>query len=557
MTASRQTTSIQKTSAQKTSRRTTPAASASQDGSDTFHDTGHDSPDTFSFRHLSRDVPAGIVVFLVAIPLCLGIALASGAPPIAGLVAGMVGGLVVTMFSGSALSVSGPAAGLTVIVLDAIEQLGSFAAFLIAVILAGVLQLLMGVFKLGRIGAFVPTSVIKGMLAGIGLILVLGQFPMALGHPLDDMPSITDPVALFSGISPLATGIALFSLGLLILWEQPVIKRHRVLALIPGPLLVVLGSIAIDRLVGGAMPGWALGAGHHIDLGGLSGPAELIGQMTHPDLGALANPAVYTVAITIAIIASLETLLSLEAIDKLDPLKRHSPPHRELKAQGIGNMVCGLVGALPVTAVIVRSSANANAGGRTRLSSLIHGSLLLVSVAFLAMWLELIPLATLAAILLHTGYKLARPALFLDQYREGMRRFIPFTVTVITILATDLLMGVLVGLVCSLYFLLQSGYRSAIACTRRGDHMLLKFQQDVSFLNREEIRQCLDTVPDNGELIIDAIGANYIDPDIREDIDRFVEHAAARGIVVELRDVEGTTGTFGDVEALPGTARAG
>lgn len=551
MTISRQTTSTQ-----KTSRQTTPAASAAHDGPDTFHDTSHDSPDTFSLRHLSRDIPAGIVVFLVAIPLCLGIALASGAPPIAGLVAGMVGGLVVTMFSGSALSVSGPAAGLTVIVLDAIEQLGSFAAFLIAVILAGVLQLLMGVFKLGRIGAFVPTSVIKGMLAGIGLILVLGQFPMALGHPLDDMPSIIEPVALFSGISPLATGIALFSLGVLVLWEQPVIKRHRVLALIPGPLLVVLGSIAIDRLVGGAMPGWALGAGHHIDLGGLSGPMELIGQMTHPDIGALANPAVYTVAITIAIIASLETLLSLEAIDKLDPLKRHSPPHRELKAQGIGNMVCGLVGALPVTAVIVRSSANANAGGRTRLSSLIHGSLLLVSVAFLAMWLELIPLATLAAILLHTGYKLARPALFLDQYREGMRRFIPFTVTVITILATDLLMGVLVGLVCSLYFLLQSGYRSAIACTRRGDHMLLKFQQDVSFLNREEMRQCLDTVPDNGELIIDAIGANYIDPDIREDIDRFVEHAAARGIVVELRDVEGTTGTFGDVEALPGIARA-
>ncbi|WP_110709776.1 SulP family inorganic anion transporter [Salinicola sp. CR57] len=516
----------------------------------------HDRPTTLSLRHLSRDIPAGIVVFLVAIPLCLGIALASGAPPIAGLVAGMVGGLVVTMFSGSALSVSGPAAGLTVIVLDAIEQLGSFSAFLIAVVLAGALQLLMGIFKLGRIGAFVPTSVIKGMLAGIGLILVLGQFPMALGHPLEDMPSITEPFALFSGISPLATLIALFSLTLLVLWEQPVIKRHRALALIPGPLLVVLGSIAIDRLVGGVMPGRALGAGHHIDLGGLSGPSELIAQMTRPDLGALANPAVYTVAITIAIIASLETLLSLEAIDKLDPLKRHSPPHRELKAQGIGNMVCGLVGALPVTAVIVRSSANANAGGRTRLSSLIHGGLLLVSVAFLAVWLELIPLATLAAILLHTGYKLAKPALFMEQYREGMRRFIPFTVTVITILATDLLMGVLVGLVCSLYFLLQSGYRSAITCTRRGEHMLLKFQQDVSFLNREEMRQCLDAVPDSGDLIIDARGANYIDPDIREDIDRFVDNAAARGIVVELRDVEGTNGTFGHVESPPGAAHA-
>ncbi|WP_251977810.1 SulP family inorganic anion transporter [Salinicola avicenniae] len=516
----------------------------------------HDNGTTLSLRHLPRDLPAGIVVFLVAIPLCLGIALASGAPPIAGLVAGMVGGLIVTVFSGSALSVSGPAAGLTVIVLEAIADLGSFAAFLVAVILAGCLQLLMGIFKLGRIGAFVPTSVIKGMLAGIGLILVLGQFPMALGHPLNDMPAITEPAALFSGVSPLAIGIALFSLALLVLWERPAIKQHRVLSLVPGPLLVVLGSIAIDRLVGGALPALALGAEHHVQLGGLAGPGDLVAQLTHPDWAILANPAVYTVALTIAIIASLETLLSLEAIDKLDPLKRHSPPHRELKAQGIGNMVCGLVGALPVTAVIVRSSANAGAGGRTRLSSMIHGGLLLVSVAFLAMWLELIPLATLAAILLHTGYKLARPALFVSQYREGRRRFVPFTVTVVTILATDLLMGVLVGLVCSLYFLLKSGYRSAIACTRRGDHVLLKFQQDVSFLNREEMRQCLDTVPDGGELILDARGANYVDPDIREDIQAFIAQAPERDIVVELRDMEGRSGTYGPEAPADGMARA-
>ncbi len=514
----------------------------------TSSDAHVERAETLSLRHLARDLPAGIVVFLVAIPLCLGIALASGAPPLAGLVAGMVGGLVVTLFSGSALSVSGPAAGLTVIVLDAIETLGSFSAFLTAVILAGVLQLAMGIFRLGRIGAFVPTAVIKGMLAGIGLILVLGQFPMALGHPLDDMPAITDPVALFSGVAPLAVGIALFSLAVLVLWEQPLIKHRRLLSLVPGPLLAVLGSILIERLVGTAMPALALDTAHHVQLGGLSGPADLLAEMTRPTLGALANPAVYTVAITIAIIASLETLLSLEAVDKLDPLKRHSPPHRELKAQGIGNMVCGLLGALPVTAVIVRSSANANAGGRTRMASIIHGGLLLVSVAFLAMWLELIPLATLAAILLHTGYKLAKPSLFIAHYREGMRRFVPFTVTVVTILATDLLMGVLVGLVCSLYFLLQSGYRSAIAHTRRGDHVLLKFQQDVSFLNREEMRQYLDAVPDGGELIVDATGANYVDPDIREDIARFIDSAPSRGIVVELRDVEGTSGTYGDVD---------
>lgn len=511
--------------------------------------------ETISLRYLARDIPAGIVVFLIAISLCLGVAIASGAPPISGLIAGMIGGLVVTLFSGSALSVSGPTASLTVVVLTAIQQLGSFAALLTAVFLAGVIQVVMGVFKLGRIGAFLPSSVIKGMMAGIGLILVLGQLPMALGHPLEDLPSITEPVAMVSNTAPLAIGIALVSLVILILWEQPMIQRVRGLSLVPGALLAVIASIVIDRVVGARMPDIALGAAHHLQLGDLSGPGDLLAMLTLPDFGALANPAVYTVAFTIAIIASLEMLLSLEAIDKIDPLNRRSPPHRELKAQGIGNMVGGLVGALPITAVIVRSSANANAGGRTRMSSMFHGGLLLVSVAFLANWLEMIPLATLAAILLHTGYKLTKPALFVAQYRQGMRLFVPFVVTVVTILATDLLIGVLVGLVCSLYFLLKSGYSSAIACTCRGDHTLLRFQQDVSFLNREEMRQCLDSVPDNGELIVDASGANYIDPDIREDIRAFIAGASQRGIVVELRDLEGTNGTFGHVES-PGAAHA-
>ncbi|GHB19425.1 SulP family inorganic anion transporter [Salinicola rhizosphaerae] len=514
------------------------------------------SSETLSLRYLTRDVPAGIVVFLIAISLCLGVAIASGAPPISGLMAGMVGGLVVTMFSGSALSVSGPTASLTVIVLSAIEQLGGFAGLLTAVMLAGVIQIVMGFLKLGRIGAFLPSSVIKGMMAGIGLILILGQLPMALGHTLENMPKVTDPVALFSDVAPLSVGIAVFSLALLIVWERPMIQRLRGLSLVPGALLAVLASIAIDLVVSGAMPSLALGAAHHLQFGDIAGPGDLAAMMTFPDLGVLTNPAVYSVAFTIAIIASLEMLLSLEAIDKLDPLKRRSPPHRELKAQGIGNMVCGLIGALPVTAVIVRSSANASAGGRTRVASMVHGALLLVSVAFLSMWLEMIPLATLAAILLHTGYKLTKPALFMAQYREGMRRFVPFTVTVVTILATDLLVGVLVGLVCSLYFLLKSGYRSAIACTRRGDHTLLRFQQDVSFLNREEMRQCLDGVPNGGELIIDATGANFIDPDIREDIRGFIANAPKRGIVVELRDVDGTYGTFGhDPQAGHGEAR--
>ncbi|RKR07265.1 MFS superfamily sulfate permease-like transporter [Kushneria sinocarnis] len=512
----------------------------------------------FSLEHFNRDLPAGIVVFLVAIPLCLGIALASGAPPLSGLIAGIVGGLVVSCLSGSALSVSGPAAGLTVVVLAAIDSLG-LGGLLMAGVLAGALQLLFGMLGLGRVGAYVPSAVIRGMLAAIGLILILNQIPLALGFGQGKAPSLLAVGELLGGLSPTALLIALVSLAILVGWERGLVPAT--LRRIPAPLVAVLSAIVIDRLAGGlgALP--ALESAQRVSLPGLEGPVDFLAQLRLPDFASLANPQLYITAVTIALLASLETLLSLEAVDRIDPLGRQSPPHRELKAQGVGNMVSSLLGGLPMTAVIVRSSANVNAGGRTRLSSFIHGILLLASVAFLASWLELIPLACLAAILLHTGYKLARPVMLVTLYREGWSRFIPFVVTVGAVMLTNLLQGVIIGILCGLWFLVQANYRSAMAFTRHGRHCLLRLRTDVSFLNRQELRGYLEQVPDDAQLIIDGREAGFIDTDLYEDIEHFVQGAGARGIRVELIAVNGLSATYypgvGEQPAVaPGTAAA-
>ncbi|WP_438765523.1 SulP family inorganic anion transporter [Kushneria sp. TE3] len=496
---------------------------------------------TLSLKTLSQDLPAGIVVFLVAIPLCLGISLASGAPPLSGLIAGIVGGIVVSLFSGSSLSVSGPAAGLTVIVLGAVEQIGLSGLF-VATVLAGVLQLVFGFLRLGRIGAFVPSAVIKGMLAAIGLILILNQIPLALGLSQDSDVSLLNIGALMAGLSPVALAIAAVSLVILISWEQPfmpaVIKRF------PAPLVAVLVAIAMDRLaLSMGLPG-ALEAGQRISLPGLGGPGDFIEQLQLPVVADLLKPQVYMTAVTLALVASLETLLSLEAVDKIDPLKRHSPPHRELKAQGIGNIVSGMVGGLPITAVIVRSSANVQAGGRTRLASFVHGILLLCSVAFVAGALEFIPLACLAAVLVHTGYKLARPATILAHYHQGWQRFVPFAVTVVAIMVTNLLEGVIIGFLCGLYFLVRANYHSAVSFTRHEHYALLRFHTDISFLNRDKVRYYLDDIVDGSHLIIDAREAGFIDPDIQEDIDNFVYSSHERDIVVELKQVNGMTASY-------------
>ncbi|ART63280.1 SulP family inorganic anion transporter [Kushneria marisflavi] len=495
----------------------------------------------FSLKTLPQDLPAGIVVFLVAIPLCLGISLASGAPPLSGLIAGIIGGIVVSLFSGSSLSVSGPAAGLTVIVLGAVEQIGLSGLFM-ATVLAGALQLLFGFLRLGKIGAFVPSAVIKGMLAAIGLILILNQIPLALGLSQDSDVSLLNLEGLAAGLSPVALAIAAVSLAILVSWEKPfmpaAIKRF------PGPLVAVLVAIAMDRLaLSLGLPG-ALDGGQRISLPGLGGPVDFIGQLQLPMVSDLLKPQVYMTAVTLALVASLETLLSLEAVDKIDPLKRHSPPHRELKAQGIGNMVSGMVGGLPITAVIVRSSANVQAGGRTRLSSFVHGVLLLCSVAFVAGALEFIPLACLAAVLLHTGYKLARPATILAHYHQGWQRFVPFAVTVVAIMVTNLLEGVIIGFLCGLYFLVRANYHSSVSFTQQDRHALLRFHTDVSFLNRDKVRFYLDDIADGSHLIIDAREAAFIDPDIQEDIDNFVYSSHERDIVVELKQVNGLTASY-------------
>lgn len=498
---------------------------------------------------LGKDFPAGIVVFLVALPLCLGIALASGAPLFSGIIAGIIGGTVVAWASGSQLSVSGPAAGLTVIIFNAIETLGNFSGFLLSLVIAGILQMLFGFLKIGFIGAFFPVSVIKGMLAAIGLILIIKQAPHATGYDTsfegdESYMQETAQLSFFElgdalqSISPGAVLVSLVSLAILILWESQRIKRIKLLQFIPGPLLVVIWGITYNYFALQYAQEWAIRDKHLVSLPELGSTAAFINELRLPDFSYFTNPLVYKIAATLAIIASLETLLSIEAVDKLDPYKRISPTNRELKAQGLGNIISGMMGGLPITAVIVRSSANINAGGQTRLASFIHGVLLLVSVLFLSKGLNTIPLACLAAILLQTGYKLAKPKLFVEFYRKGWNQFLPFSITVVAILLTDLLIGIAIGMVIGIIFVLRSNFHQAITLTQHGSHYLLRLHKDVSFLNQALLRKHLSSIPDNSELIIDGAKALFIDHDILETIADFLLVASDRHITIELHGLK-------------------
>lgn len=500
--------------------------------------------------HLKSDIPAGIVVFLVALPLCLGIALASGAPLFSGIIAGVTGGLVVSWASGSQLSVSGPAAGLTVIVVAAIEKLGSFDAFLLSVALAGVLQLALGYLRAGVIGAYFPAAVIKGMLAAIGLILIMKQIPHAVGYDADfegdesflQADSHTTFSELFyslQAISPGAVIVSLFSILIMLAWESSLVKGSRILSLVPGPLVAVLFGIAFNLWSQLQVPTLAIAHAHLVNLPPISGALDFLEHITLPDFTQWANPEIYTIALTLAVVASLETLLSLEAVDKIDPLKRVAPTNRELKAQGLGNLISGMLGGLPITAVIVRGSANVNAGARTKMACFIHGLLLLLSVMFLASFLNLIPLACLAAILLLTGYKLAKPALFREQYRKGFNQFAPFLVTIVAVLLTDLLKGIAIGMVVGIYFVLRANFHAAISLTQDGGNYLLRLHKDVSFLNKALLRSCLERIQENGYLIIDGSKAQFIDQDILETIQDFMNAACDDDITVELKNVRG------------------
>jgi len=504
----------------------------------------------FYLRHMKDDIPAGIVVFLVALPLCLGIAMASGAPLFSGLIAGLVGGLVVSWLSGSQMSVSGPAAGLTVIVFNAIEKLGSFQGLLVACVLAGVLQLALGYLRAGIIGAFFPSSVIKGMLAAIGLILIIKQIPHATGYDTSyegDESYMSETAEssffeLFDAFNNVSAGAILTSyiaLLILLIWERPWFKKQPLLKFIPGPLIAVLWGISYNLITSKFAPSWAINAKHMVSLPVSANASDFFNNFMFPDFSYLANPQVYIIAATLAIIASLETLLSLEATDKLDPLKRLAPTNRELKAQGVGNILSGLLGGLPITAVIVRSSANINAGAQTSLSCFVHGLCLLVSVMFFAYYLNFIPLACLSAILLHTGYKLAKPALFAEFYRKGMSQFLPFVITVSAILATDLLKGMAIGMTIGLFFVIKANYHAAITLTQDDNHYLLSLNKDVSFLNKALLRKFILRIPEQSTVTIDASKAKFIDHDILETIEDFLMTAPDDDIKVETIDLRG------------------
>ncbi len=510
----------------------------------------------YYLSYIKEDFRASIVVFLVAVPLCLGIALASGAPLFSGLIAGIIGGLVVSWLSGSQLSVAGPAAGLAVIVLNAIETLGSFSMFLLSVMIAGVIQIIMGYMKAGTIGAFFPSSVIKGMLAGIGLILIIKQVPHVLGYDInfegDDsymldgaFMSMQALLESFRAFSPQITLIGLISLLILIVWELDAVKRYRIFNNVPASLVVVALGIFYTMLSTYYFPQWSLEKSHLVSIPEIESFEALSGLFVMPDFSAWSNPQVYVIAITLAIVASIETLLSLEAVDKLDPLKRVAPTNRELKAQGVGNFLSGMIGGLPVTSVIVRSSVNVYTGGKTKMSSFLHGWWLVLSVLVLSSVLNMIPLATLAAILIFVGYKLASPHLFKTLYRQGWDQFLPFIITIIAILLTDLLQGISIGIVVGLFFVIHSNYKKAISLKQEGTHYVITLHKDVTFLNKALLRKLFSQVEANSTVLIDGSRAQFIDHDIVETIEDFIVTSADNNIeikkqlFVDIDDKEG------------------
>jgi MFS superfamily sulfate permease-like transporter len=500
----------------------------------------------FLSKNLKKDLPSSIVVFLVALPLCLGIALASGAPLFAGVLTGIIGGIVVGALSGSQLSVAGPAAGLTVIVLNAITGLGSYQVFLLALVLAGVFQMLLGILKAGTIANYFPSSVIEGMLAAIGIILIMKQFPHAVGYDAnfegDERFSQTDEHNTFSGImqafskinygAVIITGVALL---LMIYWP-----RFKKLAIVPAPLLVVLSGIGLSMLFAGTS--FELHDKQFVRIPVVNSTSEFLGLFKSPDFSAIGNKQVWITAFTIAVVASLETLLSLEAVDKIDPIKRISPTNRELVAQGIGNITSGLLGGLPMTAVIVRSSANVNAGGRTKMSTMIHGVLLLIALLLVPVLINLIPLSCLAAILLMTGYKLTRLSLFKHMWHMGLSQFIPFVVTIVAVVLTDLLIGVGIGMLVGIFYILRTNLRNPYfyQIVKNGDKNVIRIRlaEEVSFLNKAAIQITLTSLPKGSDVIIDGTNSRYIDPDVLEIIHNYKHNAYTKGIIVQLHEIK-------------------
>lgn len=494
-----------------------------------------------------HDLPAGLSVFLVALPLCLGIALASGAPVYAGLLSGIIGGLVVSLISGSHLSVSGPAAGLTTLVSASIISLGGYSVFLLAVVVAGFFQLILGVLKAGVIANYFPSSVIKGMLAAIGILLISKQIPLALGYDQPDFwasgfPQLFSSTKITSNFQSLnqhitkgAIIIAFVSLFILFLWQQPAAKRLRIL---PAPLVVVLAGILLNILFTKWIPGLSLKPNQLVNI-----PDNVFGNIRFPDFSQLfSNIEIWKAGVLIGLLASLETLLCVEAVDKLDKHNRITPVNRELLAQGAGNIVCGLLGAIPMTAVVVRGAANADAGARTKLSAFTHGVFILLAVLLIPFVLNLIPLASLAAILIMTGYNLTKPKLYRNMWSLGLKQLLPFIITIVVILSTDLLIGVSIGLLISIYFIVQNNFKDEFKIAHHKQHetdiYIITLHSNVTFLNKVKLRNTLDKIPEYSVLTVDGRDCNFIDYDILEIISEYANKAHDRHIELHLQGIE-------------------
>lgn len=502
------------------------------------------------FATWKQDLPASIVVFFVAVPLCLGIALASGAPLFAGLIAGIIGGIVVGAISNSPLGVSGPAAGLAVIVLTAIQSLPTFEIFLVAVVIGGVIQIVIGALRGGIIGYYFPSSVIKGMLTGIGIIIILKQIPHAFGYDADyegDLSffqpdgenTFSELVKMLDYISPAAVLVSVISMSILILWDAVLAKKYTLFRLVQGPLVAVVFGIVYQLVTLQYFPDWAIKAEHLVTVPVPESFDDFIGQFKFPDFSYIANGEIWLIGATIAVVASLETLLCVEATDKLDPKKRVTNTNRELFAQGTGNILSGLIGGLPITQVIVRSSANIQSGGQSKLSAIMHGVFLLLCVALIPVVLNMIPLAVLACILFIVGYKLAKPSLFKQMYKLGWSQFMPFIVTIVGIVLTDLLKGIAMGVAVSVVILLRNTFKNShFLNTKKADNgnkkVTMTLAEEVTFLNKGAILSALNSLPQGTELTIDFSESVSIDYDVLEIIDNFKKTAQDKEITVDL-----------------------
>ncbi|MEZ4816623.1 MAG: SulP family inorganic anion transporter [Flavobacteriaceae bacterium] len=507
------------------------------------------------FKTLKNDIPASIVVFFVALPLCLGIALASGAPLFSGLIAGIVGGIIVGSLSGSKIGVSGPAAGLAAIVLTAIGTLGGYQNFLVAVVLAGIIQVLFGVLRAGIIGYYFPSSVIKGMLTGIGIIIILKQIPHFFGYDpdpegdwaffqVDGENTFSEILNTINHIIPGSALIGLIGLGILILWDKVLSKKGKLFHVIQGPLVAVIVGI-VFYLLTQSHETLSIAKSHLVSVPIPEDAASFLGQFSFPNFTVIANPQVWIVAFTIALVASLETLLCVEATDKLDPHKNVTPTNRELFAQGAGNVISGLIGGLPITQVIVRSSANIQSGGRSKLSAIIHGFLLLISIILIPRLLNMIPLSVLAAILLVVGYKLAKPKLFKKMYDLGWKQFLPFVITVVGIVFIDLLYGISLGLMVGIVVILIKSYQNSHFLHKEDvsngvQKLKMTLAEEVTFFNKGAILKELDRIPENSYVELDVRKTRYLDNDIIEILDDFAFKAKERNITIKLISERGT-----------------